>query len=72
MPNSVSHIVQKGCVLLLNFVDDIAIFGLSRLGFHWTWLQWLSTALLIATLVYWAIRLWRYYRRMQDVKLRSR
>ncbi|MEM9809575.1 MAG: hypothetical protein AAF959_30370 [Cyanobacteria bacterium P01_D01_bin.56] len=65
MYNSISNIVQKGFVLLINFADDIAIFSLSRLGFHWAWLHWLSTALLIVTCVYWTLRLWRYYRRVQ-------
>lgn len=61
--NSISNLVQKGCVLFLSFADDIAIFTLSRLGFHWAWLHWVSTALLMVTLVYWTIRLWRYSRR---------
>ncbi|MEM7062604.1 MAG: hypothetical protein AAF572_05510 [Cyanobacteria bacterium P01_B01_bin.77] len=60
-----SNLVQKALILLLNFVDDIAIFGLTRLGLHWAWLQWLSTILLVVTVAYWTIRLWRYYRRVR-------
>ncbi|MEO0867058.1 MAG: hypothetical protein AAFY17_01180 [Cyanobacteria bacterium J06642_11] len=61
--DTISNLVQKGCVLLLSFADDIAIFTLSRLGFHWAWLHWLSTGLLIVTLIYWSFRLWRYAQR---------
>lgn len=59
--NSISNLIQKGFVLLLSFVDDIAIFALGRLGLNWTWLHWVSTIALIATLIYWCIRLCRYY-----------
>lgn len=59
--NSISNLVQKGFVLLLSFVDDIAIFTLGRLGLNWAWLHWVSTIVLIATLGFWCIRLWRYY-----------
>lgn len=62
--DNLSNLVQKALVLLLNFVDDIAIFSLTRLGLHWAWLQWLSTILLVVTVAYWAIRLWRYYRQV--------
>lgn len=60
-----SNLLQKGFLLLLNFIDDIVIFALTRLGFHWFWLQWLSTGLLIITLLFWGLRLWRAYRRLQ-------
>ena len=59
------NLLQKGFLLLLNFIDDIAIFALTRLGFHWYWLQWLSTGLLIITLLYWGLRLWRTCRQLQ-------
>ena len=61
--DSLSGLAQKGLLLLLSFTDDVALFLLSRLGFHWAWLQWLSTALLAATLIYWALRLMRRYYR---------
>ena len=51
--DSLSGLSQKGLLLLLSFTDDVALFLLSRLGFHWAWLQWLSTVLLAATLIYW-------------------
>ncbi|MDV3353082.1 hypothetical protein D0962_36030 [Leptolyngbyaceae cyanobacterium CCMR0082] len=63
--DSLSDLIQKGFLLLLNFVDDIAIFTLTRLGWQWVWLEWLSTALLIITLVYWSIRLWKYCKHLQ-------
>lgn len=63
--DNLSNLVQKVLILLLNFVDDIAIFVLTRLGFHWAWLQWLSTVLLAVTVAYGTIRLWRYYRRVR-------
>ncbi|MGB7251966.1 MAG: hypothetical protein WBC73_23725 [Phormidesmis sp.] len=56
-----SGLIQKGLLLLLSFSDDIALFFLARLGFHWAWLQWLSTALLIATLAYLGLQLVRHY-----------
>lgn len=60
--DNLSSLAQKAFILLLNFVDDIAIFALTRLGVCWVWLEWLSTVLLICTMVYWTLRLWRYYR----------
>ena len=51
-------LIQKGSILLVGFLDDIAIFALTRLGLHWTWLNWLSTVLLIATIIYWSVRLY--------------
>ena len=61
--DNLSGVIHKSLLLLLNFVDDIALFLLTRLGLHWPWLQWLGTALLIVTAVYWGMRLWRYLRR---------
>lgn len=58
-------LIQKGSILLVGFLDDIAIFALTRLGLHWTWLNWLSTVLLIATIIYWSVRLYRYYDRIR-------
>lgn len=59
-PDSFSDLLSRSLFVLLNFVDDIALVALTRLGVHWVWLHWLSTALLIVTIVYWSIRLWRY------------
>ncbi|MEO0350006.1 MAG: hypothetical protein AAF282_08155 [Cyanobacteria bacterium P01_A01_bin.15] len=58
--DSLSGLLHKSLFVLLNFVDDIALCALTRLGVHWLWLHWLSTALVIVTIVYWSIRLWRY------------
>ena len=64
----VGNLIQKGFLILLNFIDDIAIFALTRLGFHWFWLQWLSTGFLIVTLLFWGLRLWRAYRRLHSLR----
>lgn len=63
--NSIGRLVQTGFLALINFVDDIAIFTLTHLGFHRIWLKWLSTALWVFSIVYWSIRLLRYYHRLQ-------
>lgn len=52
--------MQKLSVLLFSFLDDIAVFVLSRMGFHWMWLRWFGTVLLVTTLSYWIFRLLRY------------
>ncbi|MBT9317591.1 hypothetical protein [Leptothoe spongobia] len=62
---SLGPLIQKGAILLVSFLDDIAIFALTRLGLYWSWLHWLSTVLLIATLIYWSFRLYRYYDRIR-------
>lgn len=62
---SLGTLIQKGSILLISFLDDIVILMLTRLGVHWTWLHWLSTALLIATIIYWCFRLGRYYYRVR-------
>ena len=64
--DSLNNLLQKSLFVLLNFVDDIALLALARLGFDWVWLHWLSMALLIITIVYWSIRLWCYCDRMSE------
>ena len=54
-------VLQKGLPLLLNFLDDAILFGLTRIGVSWPWLQWLSLVLLIVTLLYWSFRLYRFW-----------
>lgn len=61
----ISNLIQKSGLILLNFADDIILFIFTRLGLHWGWLQWLSTALLVLTIIYWSLRLLRYCYRMQ-------
>lgn len=43
--------------VLFNFLDDAVLLGLSRLGFHYHWLQWLSPLLLAGSVMVWAVRL---------------
>lgn len=66
--HNLGDLVQKGCLLLLNFADDIAIFTLTRLGLHWAWLQWLGTIVLTCTVIYWSIRLLRYCQQRQRLQ----
>jgi|GEM_PF-3169228 len=53
-------VVQQGLPIALSFVDDALLLLLTRAGLHLPWLQWLSTVLLTATLLYWSVRLLRY------------
>ncbi len=63
--DNLTGLIHKSLLLALNFVDDLAVFTLTRLGLHWPWLQWISTILLIVTAVYWGLRLIRYCFRCQ-------
>lgn len=63
--DNLTGLIYRGLLLALNFADDLALFILTRLGLHWPWLQWISTILLIATVVYWGVRLWRHCYRLQ-------
>lgn len=63
--DNLAGLIHKSVLLALNFVDELALFALTRLGLHWPWLHWVGTALLIITIVYWGIRLWRYCYRLQ-------
>ena len=53
-------VLQKGFPIALGFVDDALLLLAARVGLHWPWLQWLSTVLLAATLLYWGVRLLRF------------
>ena len=64
--DNLTGLIHKGLLLALNFLDDFAVFTLTRLGLHWPWLQWISTTLLIVTIVYWGVRLMRYCYRLQN------
>ncbi|GAC1471172.1 MAG: hypothetical protein NVS2B14_16770 [Chamaesiphon sp.] len=50
---------------LLSFSDDALLLGVSRLGFHWQWLHWLSPITLVGTLLYWTIQLVRHQQSIQ-------
>lgn len=45
---------------VLSFLDDILLFGLSRLGLHLRWLHWLSPIILAGTVIYFAVELFRH------------
>ena len=57
---SLGGIARQGALLALTFLDDVVLLGFSQLGWQWVWLQWLSTALLTATVAYWVYRIVRY------------
>jgi hypothetical protein len=42
---------------LLSFLDDALLLGLSRIGLHLHWLQWLNPVILICTIMYWVVQL---------------
>lgn len=46
--------------VLLSFLDDALLLGVSHLGLHLQWLKWLSPVLLYSTFLYWAVQLLRY------------
>lgn len=52
---------QKVFPIALSFVDDALILVLSKIGVHLPGLQWLGTALLILTILYWTVRLIRFW-----------
>ncbi|ESA32230.1 hypothetical protein N836_26945 [Leptolyngbya sp. Heron Island J] len=64
--DNLTDLIQKSVLLALNFIDELAIFTLTRFGLHWPWLHWISTILLVITIAYWGIRLWRYCYRLQQ------
>jgi uncharacterized protein (DUF486 family) len=63
---NLTGLIHKSLLIALNFVDDLAVFTLTRLGLHWPWLHWISTTLLIVTAVCWGIRFMRYCYRLQQ------
>ncbi|HEY9851684.1 MAG TPA: hypothetical protein V6D28_19590 [Leptolyngbyaceae cyanobacterium] len=36
-----------------SFLDDAILLGLSNLGFHCQYLEWISKIVLVCTIVYW-------------------
>ena len=58
--DTIIGLIQKGCVLLLNFADDIILATLPHLGITWAWLQYLSTILFAISLLYWSYRICRF------------
>lgn len=52
--------LQKGFPILLSFLDDALLLGLTQIGINLPWLQWLSLVLMSATLIYWSFRLVRF------------
>lgn len=63
--DNLSELIHKSVLLSLNFIDELAIFALTRFGVHWPWLHWVGTILLIMTILYWCFRLWRYCYQLQ-------
>lgn len=47
--------------LTFSFLDDILLFLISKLGVSIPGLQWLCSALMICSLAYWVIRLYKYF-----------
>jgi ABC-type nickel/cobalt efflux system permease component RcnA len=64
--NSLWVLTQQGLLLAVNFVDDLALISLTRLGLQWAWLQWISAALLIFAVVYWLVRFLRYRQQIRS------
>ncbi len=52
---------------LLSFLDDALLLGLSRIGLHLPWLQWLNPVVLSCTLMYWAVQLLRNRHHIRQV-----
>lgn len=44
---------------LFSLLDDVLIVGLSRLGCHLPWLEWLSPAVIAGTAIYFTIQIIR-------------
>lgn len=56
----IQAVLQKGFPILLSFVDDALLLGLSKFGISFPGFQWLSVLLLSATLLYWSWRILQF------------
>lgn len=52
--------LQGGLSIILSFLDDALLLGLTKIGVSLPWLQWLSMALLSITILYWTLRIARF------------
>lgn len=50
-------LLSQGLPFLFSFADDALLLGISHLGIHLNWLQWLSPVMMSCTLLYWTVRL---------------
>lgn len=50
------HGMSRFWPVVLSFVDDALLLGLSRLGIVLPGMAWLPTVLLCATILYWSVR----------------
>lgn len=50
-------LISQAIPFLFSFADDALLLGISRLGLHLNWLQWLSPLLMSFTVLYWTMRL---------------
>lgn len=56
----IQTVLQKGFPILLSFVDDALLLGLSKFGISFPGFEWLGALLLSATLLYWGWRILQY------------
>lgn len=53
-------LLQKALPLSLNFLDDVLLFTVSKVGLHLPWLQGLTTVFWTLSLLYWAFRIGQF------------
>ena len=59
LESPVNSFLSQLLPFLLSFLDDALLLGLSRIGLHFPWLEWLNPVILSCTLMYWAVQLLR-------------
>ena len=50
-------VLQKGFPILLSFLDDILLLGLTQIGVNLPWMQWFGVLLLGITMLYWSFHI---------------
>lgn len=53
------NLFRQLLLLLISLLDDVLIVGVSRLGCHLPWLQWLSPVVMTCTVVYLVVQFCR-------------
>lgn len=57
--NNQQHVSLQLLIFILSLADDALLLLLSRIGFHFTWLRWLSPVIIVGMVVHFA---WHFLR----------
>jgi hypothetical protein len=55
-----SNLFRQVFPFLFGLLDDALIVGLSRMGCHLPWLEWLSPLVMTGTLLYIGVQVWNH------------